>query len=109
MGRKYDLILVTIDQGPGQVPHGQQGSGRGSVGECQLGVNDQFFNKTGTNIDVINEIMNTFHTVGIDSFSMYGIRHSPSDGNSQNKREDKIQSFSFRIFTYTLSRNDLLT
>ena len=48
MGRKYDLILVTIDQGPGQVPHGDQGSGRGSVGECQLGVNDQFFNKTCT-------------------------------------------------------------
>ena len=48
MGRKYDSILVTIDQGPGQVPHGDQGSGRGSVGECQLGDNDQFFNKTGT-------------------------------------------------------------
>ena len=48
MGRNYDKIFVTIDQGPGQVPLGDQGSGRGSAGECQLGVNGQFLSKTVT-------------------------------------------------------------
>ena len=44
----YDKIFVTNDQGPGQVPLGDQGSGRGAAGECQLGVNGQFLSKTGT-------------------------------------------------------------
>ena len=48
MGRNYDKIFLTIDQGPGQVPLGDQGSGRGSAGECQLCVNGQFLSKTGT-------------------------------------------------------------
>ena len=48
MGRNYDKIFVTIDQGPGQVPLGDQGSGRGAAGECQPGVNGQFLSKTGT-------------------------------------------------------------
>ena len=48
MGRNFDKIFVTIDQGPGQVPLGDQGSGRGSAGECQLCVNGQFLSKTGT-------------------------------------------------------------
>ena len=48
------------------------------------------------NTDVINDITNTFHTVGIDSFSMYGSRHSPSDGNSQNKRRDRDS----KLFVY---------
>ena len=48
MGRNYDKIFVTIDQGPDQVPLGDQGSGRGSAGECQLCVNGQFLSKTGT-------------------------------------------------------------
>ena len=39
MGRNYDKIFVTNDQGSGQVPLGDQGSGRGAAGECQLGVN----------------------------------------------------------------------
>ena len=47
-GRNSDKIFVTIDQGPGQVPLGDQGSGRGSAGECQLGVNGQFLSKTVT-------------------------------------------------------------
>ena len=44
MGRNYDKIFVTNDQGPDQVPLGNQGS----AGECQLGVNGQFLSKTGT-------------------------------------------------------------
>ena len=44
MGRNCDKIFVTIDQGPDQVPLGDQGS----AGECQLGVNGQFLSKTGT-------------------------------------------------------------
>ena len=44
MGRNCDIIFVTIDQGPDQVPLGDQGS----AGECQLGVNGQFLSKTGT-------------------------------------------------------------
>ena len=44
MGRNYDKIFVTIDQGPDQVPLGDQGSAL----ECQLGVNGQFLSKTGT-------------------------------------------------------------
>ena len=43
----YDKIFVTNDQGPGQVPLGDQGSGRGASGECQLGVNSQFLSKIG--------------------------------------------------------------
>ena len=48
MGRNYDKIFVTIDQGPGQVPLGDQGSGRGAAGECLLGVKGQFLCETGT-------------------------------------------------------------
>ena len=48
MGRNSDKIFVTNVQGPGQVPLGDQGSGRGAAGECQLGVNGQFLSKTGT-------------------------------------------------------------
>ena len=43
----YDKIFMTNDQGPGQVPLGDQGSGRGASGECQLGVNSQFLSKIG--------------------------------------------------------------
>ena len=35
MGRNSDMILVIVDQGPGQVPHGVQWSGRGVAGEGQ--------------------------------------------------------------------------
>ena len=50
MGRNSDKIFVTNDQGPSQVPLGDQGSGRGAAGECQLGVNvnGQFLSITGT-------------------------------------------------------------
>lgn len=47
------------------------------------------------NTDVITKIKNTFHTAGINSFSMYRYLTQPVDGIPRHTQKTRYQSLSF--------------
>ena len=48
-----------------------------------------------TNTDVITKIKNTFHTAGINSFSMYRYLTQPVDGIPKHTQRHDFKSLSF--------------